>query len=201
MKFFMIKSILCSFLLLAVVYTKAQDAQLSGAKSVIILSSLIGKSVADVKVILLKYNLENKEVQKNDEDLKVDIYPFYRKGISENQKREEPQYYLGCKNNKVLFVTVSFEPEEDEDGQKIISSLKTQFTKTSFNLEKDKSKSMIKNEGGFKFLKEVYWHKNNQTSLTSFLLNDDNSIILLVLGEMKYVNSIFELNKSDFGIE
>lgn len=195
----MIKSTLFSLFLLSVLITNAQDTQLSGAKSITTLNSLIGKSIVEVKTILLKYNLENKQVQKNDEDLKVDVYPFYRKGITENEKRDEPQYYLGCKNNKVLFVTVSFETEEEEDTKKIISSLKTQSSKIGFNLEKDKSKSMIKKEGGFEFLKEVYWHKNYQTSLTSFLLNDDNSILLLALGETKYVNAIFEINKSDFG--
>ncbi len=198
----MFKTFLFSFLTLLSITIYAQDLQPTGARSVATISSLMGKSIDQAKTLLSKYNLESKEFQADDPDLKIDVYPFYPKGIKESDKRDEPQYYLGCKNNKILFVTLAFEPEEEDDAKKIINSLKTQFVNSGFTIEKNRNQSFTKNGGmGSKVLKEVYWHKNAQTNLASFLLNDDNSVLLLSLGDTKYINMIFEINKNDFGFE
>lgn len=123
--------IILSFCLL--INLNAQDQKPEGARSVKILKFLLGKTITEAKSILLKFDLLNstEDIQKNDEDLNVDIYAFFNKNIKQSEKEDELMFYLACKNDKVLFVSLSFEFEDEKQPIKVLKKMIEQLTNES----------------------------------------------------------------------
>ena len=105
---------LCIFFVIGL---HAQQSQIKGARSWNVISSLIGKSITESKAILKKEGLPQSD-KETDEDLKMDFYAFYRGGVVEDDKEDEPRFILACRKDKVVELQVTYFYLDDDDKDK-----------------------------------------------------------------------------------
>ena len=107
---------LCSFFVIGL---QAQQTQIKGARSWNTISSLLGISITAAKEILNKEGLSQSD-KKTDKDLKMDVYSFYRSGLNEDDKEDEPAFTVFCRYDKVVTLEVNYF-YLDDDGKDVVA--------------------------------------------------------------------------------